>query len=53
MDPGRELFERLKAEGWALVERWLRDQEPETLHLEVQAEERRREGQGAHLRDHF
>jgi hypothetical protein len=33
-DPGRELFERLKTEQWALVEEWKDNEEAETLHLE-------------------
>lgn len=33
-DAGRDLFERLKAEQWALVDAWLAEKEAETLHLE-------------------
>jgi Putative DNA-binding domain len=33
-DPGRDLFERLKAKGWPLVDEWIGRQEPEALHLE-------------------
>lgn len=32
--PGREVFDRLKAEGWPLVESWRQARESETLHLE-------------------
>lgn len=39
MDQGRELFERLKGEGWALLEEWRAAQEPETLHLEFKRKE--------------
>jgi hypothetical protein len=31
---GRELFERLSAEGWPLIEAWKNEREAETLHLE-------------------
>jgi hypothetical protein len=33
-DPGRDLFERLKVEGWPLVDEWMANAEAETLHLE-------------------
>ena len=28
------MYERLKDDGWTLLEEWHREQEPETLHLE-------------------
>jgi len=34
VDQGRELFERLKAQGWALIEEWRAAEEPETQFLE-------------------
>lgn len=32
--PGREVFDRLNAEGWPLVESWRQARESEPLHLE-------------------
>jgi schlafen family protein len=34
MDPGRALFERLRAERWKLVREWVDIREAETTHLE-------------------
>src|SRR5689334_5724892 len=38
-DGSRELFDRLKREGWPVVQAWVDDQEAETNHLEFKNKE--------------
>jgi hypothetical protein len=33
-------FERLAREGWALVDEWVREKQPETLHLDFKTQGR-------------